>query len=156
MPEIAPLPEPLYAAIGHMTLAAAALEWMVAGCLVVVGDTDSSDAETASMRPVSTNIGRLRRWLGANGRVDGEIRTSTSRWLDDAKAALNKRNRIVHSVSVMNAGTDGSPALLHPRSGDIHLPAQAEMESLVEELLRCQGIGLQRQTELARVTGYGR
>jgi hypothetical protein len=154
MPEISPLPEPLYTAIGHMTLAAAQLEWMVAGCMVVIGDSGSPDAETASLRAVSRNVERLRDWLNTDSRANDRRKAWATRWLDDAETALMRRNRIVHSVTVANAREDGEPALLHPRSGEVHLPTADNVNAITEELLRCAGVGIQRQKEFAEIAGY--
>jgi hypothetical protein len=155
MPEIAPLPEPLYAAIGHMALAAAKLEWMVASCLVVIGDVDSPDTETGSLQPVGTNIKKLRAWLASDGRVGGQLGVRAGKWLDDAQVAIHDRNRIVHSVMVMDGADDGGPAPYHPRSGEIHLPTVGGVNAITEDLHRCAGVGLMRSKEFAELVGYG-
>lgn len=152
MPEIASLPEPLYTAIGRLTVAAARLEWFVASCLVVIGQAPDSNA--ALRNPVSRNIDTLRDWLDYEQRVDDRSKVMVTRWLEESKSALSERNKIVHSVVVVDLDDAATPKLYHPRSDQMHLPTPTSVDAITEELHRCAAVGNQRSVMLARLVGY--
>jgi hypothetical protein len=92
-----------------MALAAASLEWQVASCLVVIVHENSPDAETASLRSVNKNMETLRTWFATDSNIAGALKVWADKWLDDAKRAIDTRNRIVHSVMVIDGADDGGP-----------------------------------------------
>jgi hypothetical protein len=145
MPDLADI----HAAIGRMALEAAGLEWWIASCRVVIGDFE--DAETASLDSVSRNIKKLRKWLARDDRLSETDKAWMKRWLTDSERASHRRNRIVHSVVVLDQ--DGA-ALYHPRSQKIHRPTVEEVDAIAAELERCAGVGLAKCDMLARAVGY--
>ncbi len=140
------LSEPMYEAIGRMTLAAASLEWMVASCLVVAGA--AADVETALDAPVGKDMTTLNRCVQKDARVTASLKDLTRGWLTDSRGALQTRNRIVHSIIVIDGADDGGLALYHPRSQEMHMPSVEEVQKIILELNRCTGVGNKRSAEL--------
>lgn len=114
-PHIGPISDELRMAIGDLAIVSTKLEAFVAQFVALARNEDDEWVRTT----LASTGGAVRQLRALAGDVDDPgLRAQIDRLVMDMRAALDARNKLIHSVAVVNVGDDGQlrSTFWHPRS----------------------------------------
>jgi hypothetical protein len=134
-----PFPEDVLQEIGRVTVAATSLEFMLAEFAASV--LPGTSADEIMCRPGQA----VRAARQAAGLLDLDLAASFGAWVARAKAVLEERHQIVHSVWMMRAAAPGVGEYFgrHPRTRAESASDPAKLQEVASRIDSCTNDGFQ-------------